>query len=94
MARITKAQLEQQLAAAALRIEQLTAECNALTTECDQLRRQLRTAEAAEQYQAARLKATRPVYEFDPALPGDFTRASQLARANGGTVRRAQRSAH
>jgi hypothetical protein len=31
----------------------------------------------------------RKVYEFDPAVPGDFKRASQAARECGGVVRRA-----
>lgn len=32
----------------------------------------------------------RPVFEFDPNLPGDFTRAAALAKANNGVVRRAR----
>lgn len=32
----------------------------------------------------------RPVFEFDPDVPGDFKRAVALARANKGIVRRAR----
>lgn len=30
----------------------------------------------------------RAFYEFDPSIPGDFQRASELARANNGVVKR------
>ena len=30
----------------------------------------------------------RRVYEFNPAIPGDFARAAQLAKANKGSVKR------
>lgn len=38
--------------------------------------------------EAAPRRATRQVYEFDPNVRGDFVRASALAKANNGIVRR------
>jgi len=35
------------------------------------------------------VRVARPVFEFDPAVPGDWARAAKLAKANGGSVRRA-----
>ena len=45
--------------------------------------------ERAKPLSRAGSSSTRVVIEFDPAKPGDFKRASALARANGGCVRRA-----
>lgn len=67
----------------------------ALTAENEELREwyaaalatinELKAAPAAPR---AKPLVTRPVYEFDPTIPGDFARASVLAKANNGSVRR------
>lgn len=91
MATLTKAQLIEQLAAerhnnellrnevASLRAERLAA----LTAERDTLRTEVKAEIAAFSRPAARA-----VYEFDPTIPGDFARASTLAKTNRGIVRR------
>lgn len=63
------------------RNEQLDAKHDALNAAAD-----LRIARAASRPQAF----PRPVFEFDPNLPGDFTRAAALAKANNGVVKRAR----
>lgn len=45
--------------------------------------------EAPRVRSANRSGQPRTVFEFDPAKPGDFKRASEAARLNGGCVRRA-----
>lgn len=52
-------------------------------------RRAGQRTERAKPLSRAGSSSTRVVIEFDPTKPGDFKRASALARANGGCVRRA-----
>lgn len=74
--------LQRQLTVAiAQRNEQLDAKHDALNAAAD-----ARIARAASRPQAF----PRPVFEFDPNLPGDFTRAAALAKANNGVVKRAR----
>lgn len=71
--------LQRQLTVAiAQRNEQLDAKHDALNAIAD-----ARIARAAQ-------VAGRPVFEFDPNLPGDFMRAVALAKVNNGVVRRAR----
>ena len=55
---------------------------------------QLKLAVARLEGEVAALKAAKPakaqanVFTFDPAIKGDFIRASKLAREQGGIVRR------
>lgn len=75
--------LQRQLAKAVeQRNAQLDAKHDALNAIAD-----ARVARAASRPQAF----PRPVFEFDPDLPGDFKRAVALARANKGIVRRVRR---
>lgn len=74
--------LQRQLTVAiAQRNEQLDAKHDALNAAAD-----ARIARAASRPQAF----PRPVFEFDPNLPGDFMRAVALAKVNNGVVRRAR----
>lgn len=117
MARITNAQLQDQLASLRHNYEQLEAKLIAAESQlaAERVARKVAEAELAtaiaqrdEQLEAkyalqAQLTAssaiaaaskpltyTRPRYEFDPAVPGDFQRAKALAIANGGVIVRAQ----
>lgn len=116
MARITNAQLQDQLASLRHNYEQLEAKLIAAESQlaAERVARKVAEAElataiaqltvAAEQRNAlnaiadARIARAasrpqafpRPVFEFDPNLPGDFQRAVALARANKGIVRRAR----
>lgn len=74
--------LQRQLAKAIeQRNEQLDAKHDALNAIAD-----ARIARTASRPQAF----PRPIFEFDPNLPGDFTRAAALAKANNGVVQRAR----
>ena len=94
--RVTKAQLQAQ-------VEALRHNAELLETEVARLRAELAAAEAKLAASAAPVKAvaapvvakpitvprtTRPVFEFNPALPGDFARAAKLAREFKGCTRR------
>lgn len=71
--------LQRQLAVAvAQRNEQLDAKHDALNAAADaRIKRALRPQ-----------AFPRPVFEFDPDVPGDFKRAAALAKANNGVVQR------
>lgn len=73
--------LQRQLTVAiAQRNEQLDAKHDALNAAADaRIKRALRPQ-----------AFPRPTFEFDPAVPGDFQRASALAKANNGVVKRAR----
>lgn len=97
MARLTNAQLQDQLASLRHNYEQLEAKLIAVTEQRDALQAQL-TASSAIAAASKPLTYTRPTsmrgprprYEFDPTVPGDFQRAKALAIANGGVIVRAQ----
>lgn len=96
MATVLKAQLAAQLAAERHNNDQLRTQVESLTTELKELREWYATAlatinelKAAPAAPRAKPLVTRPVYEFDPTVRGDFARASALARDNNGIVRRA-----
>jgi hypothetical protein len=72
-----------QLEAARLRIAELEGDKAALQSKLEAFK-QLSTKRSAKQ----NASAPKRVYEFDPAVPGDFVRASNEAKKNGGTVRR------
>jgi chromosome segregation ATPase len=67
-----------------VRIAELAAANEAITIAKNLQRR----CDAIETKPEAPKRDARKVYEFDPAKPGDFKRASQMARENGGSVRR------
>ena len=80
---------------------QLQAELEALRHNYDLLETKVvRLEEARDALNAAadaRIKLAsrpqafpRPTFEFDPDVPGDFKRASALAKANNGVVKRAR----
>jgi len=99
MARLTIADLTKQLevecklvAIHEATILRLTKDRNELTEQLDRTRFDLQNYVQAL-YNAQTLAKPTPttqrcVYEFDPAIPGDFARAAQLAKANKGSVKR------
>lgn len=98
----TKAQLQAELEALRHNYGLLESKVVHLEELRDELQRQLtvaveqrnalnaiadaRIARAASRPQAF----PRPIFEFDPNLPGDFMRAAALAKANNGVVKRAR----
>lgn len=97
MAQPTKLELTQLLAAANARIAALTEQLSIKTAECDMFARTTHNAIARNDGvdpitgQKPKRVGTTPrktIYEWDPALVGDFKRAQELARANGGIVAR------
>ena len=100
MARLTIADLTKQLevecklvAIHEATILRLTKDRNELTEQLDRTRFDLQNYVQAV-YNAQTLAKPTPttqqrrVYEFNPAIPGDFARAAQLAKANKGSVKR------
>ena len=70
----------------------LKSEVTSLTVKNESLTTQLTVALAAEALQHGKLMRhagrTNKIVEFDPMIPGDFARASAVAREIGGIVRR------
>lgn len=75
---VTKAQLQDE-------VEKLRALVDHLETKCAGLTEQVEALRAGQQQ-----RVTRKVFEFNPAVPGDFARAMNEARKHNGMVRRAQ----
>ena len=77
---------------------QLVDENIRLRAECERLNAALTAALAYTDTLKQRIatpatpapRATRPVFEFDPTIAGDYQRACTLARERNGSVRRAQ----
>jgi hypothetical protein len=92
MARTTTAQLRAEIEALRHNLELARSERDAALAECEALRAKPAAAPAVAVRRAAPKPAvrgtTRPVFEFDPSIKGDFARASRLAQAAGGSVRR------
>lgn len=102
----TKAQLQSELEALRHNYDLLEAKVVRLEEARDALQRQLTVAveqrnaqldakhalNAIADARIARIAraASRPIFEFDPNLPGDFMRAVALAKVNNGVVRRAR----
>lgn len=68
-------------------IQARDAELEALRVELAQLKATPQTTAVLPNGQ----RVARKVYEFNPAIKGDFLRASALARENNGIVKRAAR---
>lgn len=77
----TKAQLQAE-------VEALRHNLNLREVEVAQLKQQLAdiTNPVVRNVRLRPVPYSRVKYEFDPAIPGDFARASTLARVNNGTV--------
>ena len=102
--RTTKLELQQLLTAANKTIEDLREQLSIVTAERDMFARTAHNAIARRDEErgldpataAPPERQTKPVargakriFEFDPSIKGDFARASALARAENGVVRRA-----
>jgi hypothetical protein len=96
--RTTKAELAQSLAQLAAENEALRLKLSTVTAERDMFARTAHNAIArndgvhpvmGERAKPVPRTGARTVYEFNPNVAGDFKRAADLAKANGGLVRRA-----
>lgn len=100
----TKAQLQAELEALRHNYDLLESKVVHLEELRDELQRQLADARAQHDesntslvqhfVRAAQIPSRprafpRPIFEFDPNLPGDFARAAALAKTNNGVVKRA-----
>ena len=89
MAKLTNAQLIQQLSDSHVAYQRLEQQFAALAEEHRIVTEQLRISNALCNSEAVTRKPTsRAVFEFDPTIPGDFARASALAREVRGSVKR------
>lgn len=88
MAQLTRAQLADELAALRHNYEQLEAQLQRARAELEALRTPAPAPRSLGAALSALPKRSKTVFEFDPSVKGDFVRASQLARANNGIVRR------
>ena len=83
------------LSAKSMTKTQLVDENIRLRAECERLDTALTAAlnyvDALKKREAKPSRTTRPVFEFNPNVVGDFARATKLAKEQGGSVRRAQR---
>lgn len=86
MARLTIAQLTSELEALRHNYELLLTKHQSLQAEYDALPKPAPRGQVLPRVVSN--PSRRPVYEFDPSIPGDFKRASELAKANKGTVKR------
>jgi multidrug efflux pump subunit AcrA (membrane-fusion protein) len=104
MKRLTNAQLLQQLGAERHNHELTLAKLESAQAEIVALRGQLNEAQlelaglkvrakldapAPQAQPRPTVKPSKRIFEFDPGKPGDYARASRLAREQGGLVRRA-----
>lgn len=105
MGRVTKARLADELELMRQHCDALACKVDALDQERVALRQQVEVLKAERLadrlvvrdpahgcgHKVAHMCAanTKLVHEFDPNVPGDFTRAMRAAREQGGTVRRA-----
>lgn len=82
---ITKAQLQAEVEALRHNNEMLRTQVESLTAEIAALKH---PAKGQVLPRIINNAPRRAVYEFNPNIPGDFKRASELARVNRGTVKR------
>ena len=94
MSQLTKAQLAAELATERHNAELLATERERLMAELAAVKEQLAALSVktpvmpVHAQTSVRVSNLRKIFEFDPAVPGDFKRASELARQSNGAVRR------
>lgn len=93
--RTTKAQLQAEVEALRHNTALLEAQIEALRTQLADAEAKLAAVPAAKPAAPAPIvtrvptaRGARQVFTFDPSIPGDFVRASKLARECGGSVQR------